>query len=71
MTMTGEIRCTGCVRQNENPTLLEVFFFKFLHFYEVAKIIFFENFPPAFFNILKEPFLVQKQMIPDFWKLKV
>ena len=26
-------------------------------------MIFFENFPPAFFNILKEPLLVEKQTI--------
>ena len=36
---------------------------KFHHFYEIAEIIFFENFPPVFFNILKEPLLVQKQTI--------
>ena len=41
----------------------EFFFFKFHHFYEIAEIIFFENFPPAFFNILKEPLLIQKQTI--------
>ena len=42
---------------------LKFFFCKFHHFYEIAEIIFFENFPPAFFNILKEPLLVQKQTI--------
>jgi len=49
---------------SENWKRLEnFFFFKFHHFYEIAEIIFFENFPPAFFNILKEPLLVQKQTI--------
>ena len=38
-------------------------FLKFHNFYEIAEIIFLENFPPAFFNILKEPLLVQKQTI--------
>ena len=49
---------------SENWKRLEGFFlFKFHHFYEIVEIIFFENFPPAFFNILKEPLLVQKQTI--------
>ena len=40
------------------------FVLSFFHnFYEIAEIIFYENFPPAFFNILKEPLLVQKQTI--------
>ena len=38
-------------------------FLKFHNFYEIAEIIFFENFPPAFFNILKEPLLLQKLTI--------
>ena len=38
-------------------------FLKFHNFYEIPEIIFFENFPPAFFNILKEPLLLQKLMI--------
>ena len=43
---------------SENWKGLEVFFFfKFHNFYEIAEIIFYENFPPAFFNILKEPLL--------------
>ena len=29
----------------------------------IAEIIFFKNFPPAFFNILKEPLQLQKQTI--------
>ena len=48
---------------SENWKRLEDFFFKFLHFYEIAEIIFFKNFPPAVFNILKEPLLVQKQTL--------
>ena len=48
---------------SENWKRLEDFFLKFHHFYEIAEIIFFENFPPAFFNILKEPLVVQKQTI--------
>ena len=40
-----------------------IFFLKFHHFQEIAEIIFFENFPPAFFNILKELLLIQKQTI--------
>ena len=49
---------------SENWKRLEVFFFlKFHHFYEIAEIIFFENFSLAFFNILKEPKIVQKQTI--------
>ena len=36
---------------------------KFHHFQEIAEIIFFKNFPPVFFKILKEPLLVQKQTI--------
>ena len=43
--------------------LVEDIFFNFHHFYEIAEIIFFENFPPAFFNILKELLLVQKQTL--------
>ena len=49
---------------SENRKRLEGFlFFKFHHFYEIAEIIFFQNFPPAFFNILKEPLVLQKQPI--------
>ena len=49
---------------SENWKRLEGFlFFKFHHFYEIAEIMFFENFPPAFLNCLKEPLLVQKQTI--------
>ena len=40
-----------------------IFFFKYHHFYEIVEIFFFENFPSAFFNILKEQLLVQKQTI--------
>ena len=51
---------------SENWKRLEGFFLlKFHHFYEIAEINFFENFPPAVFNILKDPLLVQKQMIPQ------
>jgi len=35
------------------------FLFSFHHFYEIAEIIFFKNFPSAFFNILKEPLLLK------------
>ena len=33
--------------------------------HEFAEIKYFENFPPAFFIILKEPLIVQKQTIPQ------
>ena len=48
---------------SENWKRQEGFSFKFHHFYEIAEIIFFENFHLAFFNILKEPLLKQKQTI--------
>ena len=38
-------------------------FLKFHNFYEIAEIIFFKIFPPAFYNILKEPLLLQKLTI--------
>ena len=40
-----------------------IFFLKFHYFQEIVETIFFENFPPAFFNILREPLLLQKQTI--------
>ena len=49
---------------SENWKRLEGFLFvKFHHFYEIAEIICFKKFSPAFFNTLKESLLVQKQTI--------
>ena len=42
-----------------------IFFCKIHHFQEIAEINFFQIFPQAFFNILKEPLVVQKQTIPQ------
>jgi hypothetical protein len=45
--------------------LEKIYFYNFCHFEKFRKQSYFENFPPAFFNILKEPLVVEKQTIPQ------